>query len=68
MIEIGYFFLGRPLSFFLTKGILIAFVSVFDTVKVKSGSLYAFINSCISSLILFFVIFHFLFLKFLNLI
>ena len=47
------FFLGRSLSFFLTKEILIVFGSVLDTVKVKSGSLYAFINSFISSLTFF---------------
>ena len=33
MIEIWFFFLGRSLSFFLTKEILIVFVSVLDTVK-----------------------------------
>ena len=33
MIEIWFFFFGRSLSFFLTKGILIVFVSVLDTDK-----------------------------------
>ena len=47
------YFFGRSLSFFLTRGILIVFISVLDTVKVKSSSLYDFINSCISSLIFF---------------